>query len=33
LDSQHVIDQGKGVAAAQLAHWPLLQWDALDLHI
>jgi hypothetical protein len=33
LDSEHVVDQGESVAAAQLAHWPLLQEDALDLNV
>ena len=30
---QHVVDQGEGVAAAQLAQWPVPQGDALDLHV
>jgi hypothetical protein len=30
---QHVIDQGEGVAAAELAERPVLQGDALDLHV
>lgn len=30
---QHVVDQGKGVAAAQLMHRPVLQGDALNLDI
>ncbi len=30
---QHVVDQDQGVAAAQLAHRPILQRDALDLHV
>jgi hypothetical protein len=33
LDSQHVVDQGEGVAAAQLAHRPLLELDALYLDL
>lgn len=33
LDSQHVVDQGEGVPSAQLPHRPLLQRDALDLHL
>ena len=33
LDPEHVVDQGEGVAAAQLAQRPLLQGDALDLHV
>jgi hypothetical protein len=33
LDAQHVVDQGEGVAAAQLAHRPLLHRDALYLHL
>jgi hypothetical protein len=33
LDSQHVVDQGQGVTAAQLAHRPLLQRQSLDLDL
>ena len=33
LDPQHVVDQGEGVAAAQLAHRPVLEGDALDLDV
>lgn len=33
FDSEHVVDQGESVAAAQLAHRPVLQPDALDLHV
>jgi hypothetical protein len=33
LDPEHVIDQGEGVAAAQLPHRPLLQGNALDLYV
>lgn len=33
LDSQHVVNQGEGMASAQLAHRPLLEWDALDLRL
>jgi hypothetical protein len=30
---QHVVDQGEGVAAAQLVHRPVLQGDALNLDV
>jgi hypothetical protein len=33
LDSQHVVDQSESVAAAQLAHRPLLQRNALHLDL
>jgi hypothetical protein len=33
LDAQHVVDQSESVTAAQLAHRPLLQRDALDLYL
>jgi hypothetical protein len=28
-----VIDQGEGVTASQLVQWPVLERDALDLHV
>ncbi len=28
-----MVDQSEGVTAAQLAHWPLLEWDALYLDL
>jgi hypothetical protein len=33
LDSQHVVDQGEGMASAQLAHRPLLQRNPLYLDL
>ena len=33
FDPEHVVDQGEGVTAAQLAHRPVLQGDALDLYV
>jgi hypothetical protein len=33
FDSQHVVNQGEGVAAAQLVQWPVLELNALNLHV
>jgi hypothetical protein len=33
FDAEHVIHEREGVAAAQLVQWPVLERDALDLHI